>query len=83
LSGVVVKSADGAQDAIKQARSQQIKATDLLARLLQAPQSQAVASEHVDSLTEEFFVMSSTYLEMVRRLKYLHRAYLCTAALLT
>lgn len=54
------------QDTIKEARQQQIQATDLLARLLQAPDAKAIAAEHVDSLTEEFFIMSSTYLDMVR-----------------
>lgn len=51
---------------MKTARTQQIAATDLLARLLQAPDAKAVAAEHTDSLTEEFFMMSSTYLDMVR-----------------
>lgn len=54
------------QDAITKSRTEQLAATDLLARLLQAPQADAVAAEHIDSLTEEFFMMSSTYLEMVR-----------------
>lgn len=54
------------QDTIREARNQQIQATDLLARLLQAPDAKAIAAEHVDSLTEEFFIMSSTYLDMVR-----------------
>jgi hypothetical protein len=54
------------QDTIREARQQQIHATDLLARLLQAPDAKAIAAEHVDSLTEEFFIMSSTYLDMVR-----------------
>lgn len=53
------------QDTIRQARTQQIQATDLLARLLQAPDAKSVAAEHTESLTEEFFMMSSTYLEMV------------------
>ena len=53
------------QDTIREARKQQIQATDLLARLLQAPDAKSVAADYVDSLTEEFFIMSSTYLDMV------------------
>lgn len=61
------KTSHAAQDTIREARKQQIQATDLLARLLQAPDAKAIAAEHVDSLTEEFFIMSSTYLDMARK----------------
>lgn len=61
------QKAHAAQDTIRQARTQQIQATDLLARLLQAPDAKSVAAEHTESLTEEFFMMSSTYLEMARK----------------
>lgn len=50
---------------MKKARSQQIAATDLLATLLQAPDIRSTVQEHMSSITEEFFTISGTYLEMV------------------
>ena len=47
-------------------RAPQIKATELLSQLLQSEDPRAAARQNVDSLTEEFFMVSSTYLEMVR-----------------
>ena len=41
-------------------------ATDVLAALLQAADTRAEARALIDSLSEEFFHISSTYLEMVR-----------------
>lgn len=50
---------------IKGAREQQLAATDLLAKLLQAPDPKAVAQQHLGSLTEQFFQIASTYMTMV------------------
>ena len=41
-------------------------ATDVLAALLQAGDTRAEARRLLDNLTEEFFHISSAYLEMVR-----------------
>jgi len=53
------------QDEVRQQRQQQIAATDLLAKLLQAEgDAKAVATEYIDSLTEEFFFIGSGYLQL-------------------
>ena len=44
----------------------QLEATDVLAKLLSASDAHAVAREFVDSLSEQFFTISSTYMELVR-----------------
>ena len=54
------------QGDIKAARTLQLQASDLLAKLLQAPAPKGVAQEHADSLTEEFFHIGGAYLAMVR-----------------
>jgi len=46
-------------------------ATDVLAALLQAADTRREARDLIDSLSEEFFHISSTYLEMVRPLRYM------------
>ena len=38
----------------------------MLAELLQAPDTAAAAKKHIDAINEEFFMVSSTYLDMVR-----------------
>lgn len=45
----------------------QMKSTELLAELLKTENRQQFAQEHVDSLTEDFFLVSSTYMEMARK----------------
>lgn len=45
----------------------QMKSTDLLAELLKTDNRQQFAQEHVDSLTEDFFLVSSTFMEMARK----------------
>lgn len=57
----------GDQEQIKKARGKQISSTDLLANLLQAPNLEASAAESVDSMTEDFFMMASTYLDMAKK----------------
>ena len=47
------------------ARERQLSATGLLTKLLQAPDARAVAASQVDNITEQFFLMASTYLDMV------------------
>ena len=46
-------------------RAPQLKATDVLSQLLQSKDPHVAARQNIDSLTEEFFMVSSTYLEMV------------------
>lgn len=42
-----------------------------IAKLLQAPDTAATARQHVDSIDEEFFMVSSTYLDMASVLYYI------------
>lgn len=42
-----------------------------IAKLLQAPDTAAAARAHVDSIDEEFFMVSSTYLDMASILYYI------------
>ena len=42
-----------------------METTKVLADLLQAPNTAATARDHIDSINEEFFMVSSTYLDMV------------------
>jgi hypothetical protein len=53
------------QDTIRDSRQQQLVATDMLAKLLQAEDAQQVASQFTDSLDEQFFWTTNTYLAMV------------------
>ncbi|KAL3137155.1 hypothetical protein ABBQ32_006723 [Trebouxia sp. C0010 RCD-2024] len=55
------------QDPVQQARTTQEQTTKLLAELLQAPDTAATARAHVDAIDEEFFMVSSTYLDMARQ----------------
>ncbi|GAQ85667.1 hypothetical protein KFL_002480050 [Klebsormidium nitens] len=55
------------QEAIKQARNYQLEATQLLAQLLQAKDLQATARENVHALSEEFFMIASTYLDLAKK----------------
>ena len=52
-------------DQVGKARKFQLQATEVLAELLKSKNPQATASKYLDSLTEEFFMVASTYLEMV------------------
>lgn len=61
------KPAHKAQDTIKNARLQQLAATDMLATLLQAPDIRSAVQSHMSSLTEDFFSTCSLYLEMARK----------------
>ena len=67
-----------AQATVQHARKQQMAATDVLAALLQAGDTRAEARALIDSLSEEFFHISSTYLEMVRHLPLVpYRLHVC------
>ncbi|DBA92775.1 TPA: hypothetical protein ACH3X1_002967 [Trebouxia sp. C0004] len=55
------------QDHVKQARTTQVKTTEVLADLLQAPNIAATARNNIDSINEEFFMVSSTYLDMAKK----------------
>ena len=48
----------------------QLKANDVLKDLLESPDLQAAAARNLESLTEEFFLISSTFMEMVRPWKW-------------
>lgn len=45
----------------------QMKSTELLAELLKTANRTQFAQEHLDSLTEDFFLVSSTFMEMARK----------------
>ncbi|KAL0038104.1 hypothetical protein WJX79_002967 [Trebouxia sp. C0005] len=55
------------QEHVQQARTTQVKTTEVLADLLQAPNIAATARKNIDSINEEFFMMSSTYLDMAKK----------------
>ena len=49
-----------------------MQATDLLTQLLKAPDARALAAKQVDNITEDFFLIASTYLSMVMAFLYSH-----------
>ncbi|GIL69087.1 hypothetical protein Vretimale_17336 [Volvox reticuliferus] len=49
------------------ARLSQQRSTDLLARLLESPNPHELARQHVEGLSEEFFMMGSAYLTLARK----------------
>lgn len=57
----------GKRDKLEMARKTQTNATDLLAQLMKAEDTQQFACEHVDSLNQEFFMIASTYLSMAKK----------------
>lgn len=52
-------------DQLDKAKKFQLQATEVLAELLKSSNVQSTAAKLVDSLTEEFFMVASTYFEMV------------------
>lgn len=52
-------------DKVAEARKFQLQATELLAELLKSENPEITAQKYLDSLTEDFFMIASTYLEMV------------------
>jgi hypothetical protein len=50
---------------VEDARRIQTSSTKLLAELLKAEDAELFATENAQSLTQEFFVIASTYLSMV------------------
>jgi hypothetical protein len=56
------------QDTIREQRTKQIAATDLLAKLVSAETSaKAVAQQHIDSLSEEFFHVAAAFVQLSER----------------
>lgn len=55
------------QDHVKQARTTQVETTKVLADLLHSLNTAATARDHIDSINEEFFMVSSTYLDMAKK----------------
>ncbi|KAL4430850.1 hypothetical protein ABPG75_006106 [Micractinium tetrahymenae] len=55
------------QDTIRDSREQQLSASKMLAKLLEAADPAAVAAEHVASLNEEFFWTVDTYIKMAKK----------------
>ncbi|KAK9831613.1 hypothetical protein WJX74_002567 [Apatococcus lobatus] len=55
---------------IREAREKQLSVTDLLAKLTNATQKPSmadIAAQNANSLTEEFFLTTSTYMEMAKK----------------
>uniref|UniRef100_A0A7I4F6G5 Uncharacterized protein n=1 Tax=Physcomitrium patens TaxID=3218 RepID=A0A7I4F6G5_PHYPA len=52
------------KDQLDKAKKFQLQATEVLAELLKSSNVQSTAAKLVDSLTEEFFMVASTYFEM-------------------
>ncbi|CAK9881394.1 unnamed protein product [Sphagnum jensenii] len=55
------------KEKVTEARKYQLQATELLAELIKSDNPQTTAQTHVDSLTEDFFLVASTYLEMAKK----------------
>ncbi|KAL2641943.1 hypothetical protein R1flu_009530 [Riccia fluitans] len=64
-SPVVCKASE--KDTVAKARKFQLEATELLAELLKADDVKSTAEEHVDSLSEDFFIIASTYLDLAKK----------------
>ncbi|KAG2425595.1 hypothetical protein HXX76_013638 [Chlamydomonas incerta] len=58
---------DAAAARLDGARVTQYRATELLAKLLEASDPTGVARQHVEALTEDFFMTASTYLTIARK----------------
>lgn len=56
-----------AKDKVESARTMQLQATELLAELMKTENPELVAKQHVDSLTQDFFMVASTYLAMAKK----------------
>lgn len=54
-----------AQAKVQRARTKQLDATGLLAKLLEAKDARSLAAAEVENINENFFLMASTYLQMV------------------
>ncbi|KAL3694310.1 hypothetical protein R1sor_007961 [Riccia sorocarpa] len=52
---------------VSKARKFQLEATQLLAELLKADDIKSTAEKHVDSLSEDFFIIASTYLDLAKK----------------
>lgn len=55
------------KDQLDKAKKFQLQATEVLAELLKSSNVQSTAAKLVDSLTEEFFMVASTYFEMAKK----------------
>lgn len=49
----------------EQSRQKQLDSTKLLSMFLEAEDLRSTVQKHVDMLQEDFFIISSTYMEMV------------------
>eukprot|EP00899_Mesostigma_viride_P023032 jgi/Mesvir1/3913/Mv19856-RA.1 len=57
----------GPDKKLENSRAMQIEGSELLAKLMEAKDVRAAARENVDKLNENFFIVTSTYLEMARK----------------
>ncbi|PNH04457.1 hypothetical protein TSOC_009374, partial [Tetrabaena socialis] len=58
---------DQAHAKLETARMAQLRATDMLAKLLEASDVEGVARQYVESLNEEFFMTASAYMSLARK----------------
>ncbi|OAE21745.1 hypothetical protein AXG93_1160s1010 [Marchantia polymorpha subsp. ruderalis] len=56
------------KDTVSKARKNQMEATELLAELLKTDDVKAIAEKHVESLSQDFFIIASTYLDLLVRI---------------
>eukprot|EP01018_Ginkgo_biloba_P008445 Gb_30721 [translate_table: standard] len=62
-----IQCAASEKERVVELSKSQKNSTELMAELLKSDNPQRVAQVHVDSLTEEFFSISSTFMEMARK----------------
>ncbi|KAJ7518175.1 hypothetical protein O6H91_21G058300 [Diphasiastrum complanatum] len=62
---IFAKASD--KETVEEARKRQLDATELLAEMLNSDNPECTAELHLDSLTEEFFLVASTYLCLARK----------------
>ncbi|CAM6088389.1 unnamed protein product [Calypogeia fissa] len=55
------------KEKLQGARKNQLQATEVFAELLKAGDVRAAAQEHVTDLTEDFFLIASTYLDLAKK----------------
>ncbi|KAG6550601.1 hypothetical protein Mapa_007854 [Marchantia paleacea] len=55
------------KDTVAKARKYQMEATELLAELLKTDDVKAIAEKHVESFSQDFFIIASTYLDLAKK----------------
>lgn len=64
---VQVQASSGPKDPVQAARQPQLQATEVLTQLLKSTDLTAASRQLVDHMSEEFFMVGSTYLDMAKK----------------